>query len=94
MKETFLSTAELPTEKGWRWKAIVQGIGDDHLMNWRGADAKCLTVKGQPKMGFATNAEALAFLDAMDSETAERELERADDSLGRSIPTPPPAWKR
>lgn len=94
MKEAFLTTAELPTSEGWRWKVIVQGEGDDHLMSWRGADAKCLTVKGQPRFGFATNAEALAYLDAMGSEAAERELERAEDSPGRSMPTPPPAWKR
>ena len=80
MRNTFLVV--YPTKRGDGFKVYVQGQPDEHVMDWNGCNYHVLTVRGQPRAGFKTEAEAHAFQKAMPEETKEEELTRAAFSSG------------
>ena len=55
MRDVLISNKRIPS--GY-FKAIVQGQPDDHIMDWRGCNYHCITLKGQPRSGFIIESDA------------------------------------
>lgn len=47
--------------KSNRFKVVVWGRNDDHIMDWHGCNFHVKTVEGQPHRGYETFEEAVSF---------------------------------
>lgn len=52
----------LATTKSGRWKAYAWGQPETHIMDWNGSNYRYASIADQPHSGFATQAEADAWV--------------------------------
>ena len=88
MINTFITTMSIQTKKGFAWKAFVQGQPDEHMMNWNGCNYKFISIRTQPRRGFAYEWEAHEFIGRLLDEFKAMELDRAMESIGSYYPEP------
>jgi hypothetical protein len=60
-----------------KFKAIIWGQHDDHVMDWNGCNYRYMVVKGQPRSGFANAVEVSDWWGNQSSEHKASEMERA-----------------
>lgn len=61
--------------KTGRYKVMVVGRADGHIMDWRGCNFRITPVDGQPRRGFLTYEEAKAFEKAIEADPIRKEIE-------------------
>ncbi len=81
MQPKYLEVFVLPSG---RFKVMIWGSADGHIMDWRGCNYRFTPVSGQPLRGFTTEKEARAFLATIESDAGRKsaEFKRASQVQG------------
>ncbi len=82
----FMGLVVKTAKSGYRWKVVVMGNADGHVMDWAGCNFKSVIVKGQPVDGYGTQEEANEYLNSLSPDFKASEIGRGGDSTG--------AWRR
>ncbi len=77
-----LHVFQIPSGK---FKVLIWGAADGHIMDWRGTNYRLTPVTGQPVRGFKTIDEAKALLQEIETnpERKKQEFKRAQHVAGR-----------
>ena len=71
--------AQMPSGK---WKVIIWGHHDEHLMDWLGCNYRYVVVQGQPYWGFGSQIEAMAWWNAIPAESQKEQKLRVTGMSG------------